>query len=540
MAPEYRRTRTRSEARITGRLVPLALASLAVGLLAIGTARAQDIERTDHELLAALEQGLRPTMLEVGEPLPGWSLRERMEYHRVPGVAIAVIEDGEVAHAIGVGVRSTGSGEPVDADTLFNVGSISKVVTAATTLRLVAQDRLTLDRDVNDYLHSWHLPSAPGNAPAPVTLRMLMSHTAGLNVHGFADFEPGEALPSLLDTLDGRAPAKNPPVRRQRLPGLFGDYSGGGTVVEQLVLEDAAGQPLEAIARREVFAPIGMRRSTFSTPVPDRHRNIAGAHDEDGAPTAQPRGWESFPQSAAAGLWTSANELGAFVGALIRSYRGDAAFLPQSLAVQMMTEVAPSWHGLGPRMDGAGLTRIFHHGGSNDSYHAWIEGYLATGDGFVILTNGANGWALRTEIRNALSDALGHGVNPPVRTVALAPGAVSLKDYAGVYCADPTVPLDQRRALTDFFAFDILEIRFADDRLSVVLPDETGPLSPLSPSQFVAGTVFGTQYRFHRDAHGVVRGLTVEHGASRAYYRHEPERTQVTGSCGGEAAAEHP
>ncbi|MDR6842143.1 serine hydrolase domain-containing protein [Pseudoxanthomonas sacheonensis] len=510
---------------------------LAVSLV-FPAAHAQADERSAATPRAALEHGLRPSVLKPGQASPGWSLRERMAHYRVPGVAIGILKQGEVVYAEGFGLREADTQDAVDADTLFNVGSISKVVTAATSLRLVADGKLDLDNDVGAYLKTWRIPSAPGVAHPVVTLRMLMSHTSGLGVHGFPDFLPGEAVPTLRQSLDGTFPARNDPVRLQRTPGMVGDYSGGGTTVEQLVIEEVSGVPLENVARAQVFAPLGMRRSTFESPLSASRGNIAKAHNDEGERVALPRGWQTFPQEAAAGLWTSANELGTFVGALIRSYQGTQPFLPQALATQMMSEVAPSWHGLGPRLDGAGNARIFHHGGANDSYHAWIEGYLQTGDGFVILTNGENGWQLHTEIRNALSDAFGHGVNPPVRVVALAPEAVRLADYAGVYRVDNAVPVDLRRAFTDIFPdVESIKIKVDEGKMSVVLPDETGGLLALAPMRFIAPSVFGTEYSFQRDAHGVVRGVTVAYGEARAYFSRQAPPAQPHGRAAESAVA---
>lgn len=472
--------------------------------------------------LTALADGLRPNLLGGGEPLPRWSLRERMAHHHVPGVAIALIRDGRVVAAAGYGRLRSDGDDAVDADTLFNVGSISKVVTASTSLRLVTEGRLDLDSDVNRYLRSWRLPA--GQDAAPVNLRMLMSHTAGLNVHGFPDYLPGEATPTLLQTLEGQPPARTPAIRLRHRPGRIVDYSGGGTVIEQVMIEDVAGQPLEATARAQVFAPLGMARSTFRDPAEVARANVAFAHDAEGKTVALPRGWQTFPQQAPAGLWTSANDLGAFVGALIRSYQGRDDYLPRALAIQMMTEVAPGNFGLGPRLEGGGEQRVFHHGGSNDSYHAWIEGYLETGDGFVILTNGENGWALRGEIRNALSDALGHNVNPLVRTVSLDADSARLADHAGRYIRDTRMAEDLRGALADAFddGADELDIRFDGKGLSVILPDETGALRALAPNRFIAPTVFSTGYTFHRDAAGKVSALTVSLGDARTYYRRVP------------------
>lgn len=490
-------------------------------LFAAGTGIAHASDDTRRPL-TALEHGLRPTVLKAGESAPGWSLQERMAHHRVPGVAVALLKSGEVVQAAGFGVREAGTNDAVDADTLFSVGSISKMLTAAITLRLVAQGKLDLDRNVNDYLTKWRIPAAPSVPNPRVTLRMLMSHTSGLSVWGFEDYRPGEPLPSLLETLDGKRPAKNEPIRLAHEPGARMAYSGGGVMVEQLVLETVAGTRLESLARAQAFEPVGMPRSTFENPLPASRGNIAKAHDDKGARAALPRGWEAFPELAASGLWTSANDLGAFAGALLRSYRGADRFLPQALTVQMMTEVSPSWHGLGPRLDGAGEQRIFHHGGSNDSYRAWIEGHLDSGDGFVILTNGSNGGRLMLEIRNALSDALGHGVNPPIRSIALAPGSVALADYAGAYQLDAAVPIDVRARLTDSFATDLLQVKLNGDTLS--LSDKPGAparaLLPLTPTRFVAhGDLLPPQFEFHRDTRGSVRGLSVERGASHAYYR---------------------
>ena len=491
---------------------------------AMGMAAAQvPADGGTASLEAALAQGLRPSVLKAGEPLPRWSLQARMAHYKVPGVAVAVLRNGEVVYAAGFGVREAGTTDAVDADTLFSVGSVSKVVAAATSLQLVAQGRIDLDRDVNTYMTSWRIPAAPGIRNPTVTMRMLLSHTSGLTVHGFEDYLPGEKLPTLVQTLDGKPPAKNDPIRLEREPGTESDYSGGGVMVEQQVIEDVTGTSLVEAARAQVFDRIGMRRSTFENPLPARRGNVAKAHDKEGRLTALPRGWQAFPEQAASGLWTSANELGAFVGALIKSYQGRGNFLPRDMAIRMMTEVSPGARGLGPELSGAGTTRRFFHNGDNDSYHAGFEGYLDSGDGFVILTNGKNSKGLRGEIRNALSDALGHGVKPLIRTVALDPGASDPADYAGTYRLDAGVPMDLRGELADRFEFDALEVKRTDGYFTVGPvgePDESSPLLPLTPVRFLASR-YDVELRFHRDAHGIVRALSVETPTARAYYRRQ-------------------
>ncbi|MBX9403369.1 serine hydrolase [Lysobacter sp. BMK333-48F3] len=499
------------------------MACALIACLLAAPARAQ--APTDPELrrlAAAIENGLRPSVAKPGVEVPSWTLQQRMAHYKVPGVAIAIVKDGRLAYAAGYGVREAGGADAVDADTLFSVGSVSKMITAATSLRLVAQGRLELDRDVNGYLKSWRIPQAPGIADPKVSLRMLLSHTSGLSVHGFEDYLPGEPLPSLVQTLDGVAPAKNQPIRLQRTPGARSEYSGGGIMVAQQLIEDVAGQPLDAVARGQVFEPLGMRRSTFQDPLQAGRDNIAKAHDRNGALAALPRGWESFPEQAASGLWTSAHDLGAFVGALIRSYRGEGGLLPQSLTIEMMTEVSPGTRGLGPELLGSGRARRFTHNGDNENYHAVIEGYPETGYGFAILTNGKNAKGLRGEIRNAISDALADGVKPLIRPIALELGAPVQAAYAGSYRLDPALPMDVRGALADGFDYPSLQVRVADGTLVVDLPG--GPtaasLLPLSPSRFAAPGL-NVELEFHRNAHGAVHAVSASVGSARAYYRRE-------------------
>lgn len=344
-----------------------------------------------EERIAAFESGFGPE----GDSR-GASVAERMEHYGVPGMSIAVIEDREIAWAKGYGVLQAGGTDPVDTETVFSVGSVSKVGAAAATLRLVDGGRLDLDRDVNEYLSSWQVPEH--EFEGAVTLRRILSHTAGLTVHGFADYQPGAELPTTVQILEASGPSQSPPVFVDIPPGSQFRYSGGGTTLEQLVIEETFGSDFAAAARELVFEPLGMSRSTYQNPIPAEFGNIAKAHDEKGRPRALPRGYEAMPEAAASGLWTSPSDYATMMIAFIESYRGAPnAFLNQELARDMMTEVEPSTYGLGPNLAGEGETRRFSHGGSNESYKAFMIGHLATGDGVVVFTNGARGAELYAE-----------------------------------------------------------------------------------------------------------------------------------------------
>lgn len=507
------------------RRVPCML--LAVWLSSAGIASAGErAGACAAESLPGMDGGLRPTVVGPEAPRPRWSLRARMAHYHVPGVAIAVIRDGEVVQAAGCGVRKAGAGEPIDADTVFSVGSVSKIVAAATTLRLVDAGKLSLDADVAGYLERWRVPEYAAGSPA-VTLRMLLSHTAGFNVHGFDDYAPGAPLPNLLQTLRGQPPAKNEALRLVDAPGTRMRYSGGGVQVEQLVLEDVSGRDFAGLAASEVFVPLGMRRSTFENPLPERIGNIAHAHDRDGRPAAQPRGWESFPEQAASGLWTSAADLGTFVAALLQSHRERNGFLSRQVAGEMMTEVWPSLHGLGPRLLGEGRTRFFHHGGANDSYRAWIEGHLSSGNGLVVLTNGNRGGGLMMEIRNALTDALDDGINPPVLALPREAG-IPPAEVVGTYVAAPEAAQAMSGNLAVLLASLRVSVQAVPGGLGLRVPQEPGEedatfdLMPLTRTRFIApdsGDPDLLHVVFRRDARGKVEGVQVDRGDARVYLR---------------------
>ncbi len=464
---------------------------------------------TDGERVHAFETGLRPAVLVQGAPGTTWTLEQRMAHWKIPGVSVAVIRNGRVAWARGYGVKEAGTNDRVDADTVFSVGSVSKVGAAAVTLRLVDAGRLALDRDVNDYITRWKVPASAYTVVRPVTLRGILSHSAGLSVSGFPDFQPGDALPGIVDTLQGRPPAKTEAVRVIESPGTTFRYSGGGTTIEQLVIEEQTGLSFPEAARRYVLEPLHMGRSTYENPLPASHGNIARAHDAQGKPTALPRGWESMPETAASGLWTTPGDYAKLVIALIESYRGARdAFISTTLARDMMTEVGPSRVGLGPFLDGHGLTRRFSHSGANDSYRAWMEGHLATGNGAVIFTNGSNGTRLIPEVRRAIAAAEGWAMTGSLVVPKVEISAAQLEEFAGIYAvrrADRV--LETRQSHVPKIAYRVFvengRLRLADAGAG----EGSVALIPEGPLQFVAEDDSSVRIEFVRGYDGKLVAL---------------------------------
>lgn len=359
--------------------------------------------------IVAIEEGLRDFSSRNDDDARSWTLAERMAANNVPGMAVLIVDDGEVLLSQGYGRLSATATASVDEDTVFSVGSVSKLVNAVLILRLVDEGKLDLDTDVNDYLTRWKIPESQFTKDEKVTLRRLLSHTSGLSQHGFPDFQPGEKLPSIEESLNGEGHAKHEAVRPLFEPGSDMKYSGGGIMVSQLIVEEVTGLDYTEAAKKYVFEPLGMSRSTFENPLPSAHGNIAKAHDREARPQALPRGYESMPEMAASGLWTSADDMGKFLQVILSK----SNFLSDEMWEEMLTRQPPSWHGLGPRLNGVGEKAVFHHGGSNDSYQAWFEGHPSSRRGLVVLTNSSGGRMLAYEMRNAVERALSWNINFP-------------------------------------------------------------------------------------------------------------------------------
>ena len=233
-------------------------------------------------------------------------LADRMAHHNVPGVSIAMINNYQVEWARGYGVLEAGKDERVTLEPLFQAASIAKPVVAVAALHYVETGVLELDSDVNHSLDSWHVPENAFTTQEKVTLRRLLSHSAGVTVSAFRGYAQGEAIPDLEQILNGEPPANSPPIRVDIVPGTQHRYSGGGYVIVQQLLEDITGQPLAQIVHDTVLEPWGMTASTLESPLPQDLWTIAATgHRADGSPIP---GSQLRFCSPSWGIWSSAGQ----------------------------------------------------------------------------------------------------------------------------------------------------------------------------------------------------------------------------------------
>jgi len=309
----------------------------------------------------------------------------------VPGAGIALVRNFQVSWSQGYGVAERGTTRAVTPSTLFQAASISKTVAAAGALRLVDAGVLALDRDVNRTLRDWRLKNSAGVEERAATLRLLLSHRAGVTIHGFPGYARDRAVPTLIQVLDGDPLANTGPVLVDVPPGTGMRYSGGGYCVVQQMMIDAAGKPFPELMRAQVLGPLGMESSTFEQPLPDSLRErAASGHDETGAPI--PGRWHVYPEMAAAGLWTTPADLARFGAAVLAAVRGvDGAFLRRETAEQMVAPQADGPTALGWFVEGSGPALRRHHGGANAGFRCLLVICPATGDGAAVMTNSDRG-----------------------------------------------------------------------------------------------------------------------------------------------------
>ena len=353
--------------------------------------------------------GLRTAVIVDGDaPM---SLSERMGELRVPGVSIAVISGGVIEWARGFGLTAIG-GPPVVPETLFQAGSISKPVTAVAALALAQAGKLDLDADVNLALKGWKIPDHPFSRQSRVTLRGLLSHSAGTTVQGFEGYPAGEPVPSLAEVLNGARPANSAPVLVEHEPGKQTQYSGGGYAIIEQLLVDVTGRPFPALLDDVVLRPFGMTHSSFAQPLSaDRLPMAATPYRSDGAPV--PGGPRIHPELAAAGLWTTPTDLAHCLLATLDGLTGRRySVLSQSTTVEMLSPVLGSAEGLPPGLGRYGLgwlvrgtapQRQFWHNGVN---HGFVNTMVIfeNGDGAVVMTNSWGGQILVGEILRSIAD----------------------------------------------------------------------------------------------------------------------------------------
>jgi CubicO group peptidase (beta-lactamase class C family) len=353
---------------------------------------------------------------EVENKLGGWvqiegdtsgsTLKERMEQYYIRGLSIAVIRDYKIEWARGYGTMDTVTKAPVTIQTLFQAGSISKSLNAVGLLKLVQDKKIDLTADINNYLKSWKFPYDTVSQGKKISLANLLSHTAGLTIHGFPGYERGDTIPSLTDILDGKAPANTKAVRSEFAPGLRFQYSGGGTTISQLMLMDITGQAYDSYMWENVLKPLGMEMSSYTQPpAKDKEKFLATGYHEDGMEVKGK--YHVYPEQAAAGLWTNPTDLSKYIIETQLSLQGKSnKVLSQEMTKLRLTPYIDSNAALGVFIEKQGAEKYFGHGGSDEGFTSTYKGSIENGNGVVVMVNSNSGNILN-EVVNSVASVYG-------------------------------------------------------------------------------------------------------------------------------------
>jgi CubicO group peptidase (beta-lactamase class C family) len=313
-----------------------------------------------------------------------------MELYQVPGASVAVIKNFALDYVEVHGVKSESTHEPVTDRTLFQAASISKSVSAVSVMTLVQDGTVSLDTDVNEYLTSWQVPYNDFQKTEKVTLRRLLSHTAGTTVHGFRGYRYTEPVPTLIQILNGEPPANSAPIVVDFVPGSEWRYSGGGYVIITQLVQDVTGSTFPDFIRERVLEPIGMEHSTYEQPLPDSLLGYAASgYYANGV--AVPGGHHIYPEIAAAGLWTTSADIARFVIELQLSLRGESNKVLTKENVELLLTEVKNDYALGFGLRRVNGQQFFWHAGANDGFRGGMLGHLSLGYGVVVQTNSDNG-----------------------------------------------------------------------------------------------------------------------------------------------------
>ncbi len=311
-----------------------------------------------------------------------------VDRYRVPSASVSRIVAGEVAW-------TRHFGESVSGEAVYQVASLSKPVTALGVLLLAEEGRIDLDRSVFDYISQWKLPQGEWDSRA-VTVRRLLGHSSGLNIHGYPGFPPGEELPDLIASLGG-VTAGAGAVRLLDDPGSSIRYSSGGFTVLQLLIEEVTGEAFEDWIRRRILTPADMVGSDF---VPVEESRVLS---RPGVEVLEGHGWwgsvlprYGFRARAASGLYSTSGDLARFLTVLWDPGRlGRPADLVE--VVSKPAEGGRARFGLGFAIDSLGPRKILLHTGANRGWRSLMAVEPESRDGLVVLTNSDRGLALTTD-----------------------------------------------------------------------------------------------------------------------------------------------
>lgn len=389
-----------------------------------------------EDLIRQTEENLLRVKYKIKDK-PGTSLQERMSNYNIKGLTIAVINDYKIEWAKGYGWADVNEKRPVTPNTLFEPGSISKSLNAMGALKLVQENKIDLNADINNYLQSWKFPYDTTAHNKKITLAHLLSHTAGLGVHGFPGYFMGDSFPSIPQVLDGKRPANTQAVRSMWEPGLRYEYSGGGTMISQLIQMDLTHQAYDKYIYENVLKPIGMANSFYTQPPPFSKKQLLATGYRANGDEIKGK-YPVLIEQAAGGLWTTPTDLCRYIIEMQLSAQGKSnKVLTKEMTQKMLTPYIDSNAALGVFIDNRNGTKYFQHSAGNQGFSGMYMGSMEGGKGIAVFINADYGFGIIEELLNSVGNAYKwkgiYKEEPLVEINEVVPPAKTLEKYEGLY-----------------------------------------------------------------------------------------------------------
>lgn len=415
-------------------LLKNALVLAALGLIASCKGVGQPAEHYSpdiEKIITQVEQNLGGRIQVQGQARK--TLKERMAFYHVNGLSIAVVHNYKLEWARGYGWADSADQRPVTTQTLFQAASISKSLNAVGVLKLAQEGKLNLYTDINTYLSSWKFPYDSLSKGKKITVANLLSHTAGLTIHGFPGYAKGDSLPTPEQILDGKRPANTGAVRSMYEPGKKSEYSGGGTTISQVIVMDITHLPYDRYMSEQVLNPLGMTSSFYTQPAPAGKQAIlaTGYHVNGNVIEGK---YHIYPEEAPAGLWTNPSDLCKYIIETQLAYEGRSVkVLSQEYTRLRLTPYIDSTAALGVFINKIGGISYFQHGGANEGFRSQYYGSLEGGNGVVVMVNSDNG-NIMEEVIASVATAYGwKDYYKPVVKTLFPLSSEQLKGYEGKF-----------------------------------------------------------------------------------------------------------
>ena len=311
-----------------------------------------------------------------------------MDAYEIPGASVALIEDGDPVWSGAYGYADIEADRKLTTGDRMRVQSVSKSVTAWGVMKLAEQGWIDLDMPAAQYINSWTFPESP--YATEITVRQLLSHTAGLDTGLLTRYDPDDDMQTLRDSLSAD-------VAFVQQPGMSFKYSNTGYNLLELLIEDVTGRDFAEYMQNEVLLPLGMTdaafawQDTFDPPVPKSY-NLSG--------TAIPV--YVYPEKASGGLFATVDDIAVFTAAgmtgsgqtVLSDQSVCALYTPEADDLSLYSLVYDAY-GFGYYIEELSNGQFaVAHGGQGTGWTSYFQCVPDTGDGIVILTNSERSWPM--------------------------------------------------------------------------------------------------------------------------------------------------